>query len=226
MAEARKTADAEGAKAHDASAPEGPKAQKTSAPEGRKAATQARILDAAVALFSVRGYERTSVNAIAARAGVSHSAVFWHFGDKATLFQEAFRTLLVPFVRQLQESVHPLDSREHLLELFVAFDEFVGKNRETIETIVRWVMESRALRETLRKPLFDLHDAFLSDLRGSLEKVLGNPRRARALAASLVALLDGSLLLWLLDSDEAKQELRREGLRALVDLVLREAPPA
>ena len=215
MAEARKT-----------SAAEGPKAQKASAPEGRKAATQGRILDAAVALFSVRGYERTSVNAIAARAGVSHSAVFWHFGDKATLFQEAFRTLLVPFVRQLQESVHPLDSREHLLELFVAFDEFVGKNRETIETIVRWVMESRALRETLRKPLFDLHDAFLSDLRGSLEKVLGNPRRARALAASLVALLDGSLLLWLLDSDEAKQELRREGLRALVDLVLREAPPA
>jgi AcrR family transcriptional regulator len=215
VAEARKT-----------SAAEGPKAQKASAPEGRKAATQARILDAAVALFSVRGYERTSVNAIAARAGVSHSAVFWHFGDKATLFQEAFRTLLVPFVRQLQESVHPLDSREHLLELFVAFDEFVGKNRETIETIVRWVMESRALRETLRKPLFDLHDAFLSDLRGSLEKVLGNPRRARALAASLVALLDGSLLLWLLDSDEAKQELRREGLRALVDLVLREAPPA
>jgi AcrR family transcriptional regulator len=195
-------------------------------PEGRKAATQARILDAAVALFSVRGYERTSVNAIAARAGVSHSAVFWHFGDKATLFQEAFRTLLVPFVRQLQDSVHPLDSREHLLELFVAFDEFVAKNRETIETIVRWVMESRALRETLRKPLFDLHDAFLSDIRGTLEKVLGNPRRARALAASLVALLDGSLLLWLLDSDEAKQELRREGLRALVDLVLTETTPA
>jgi AcrR family transcriptional regulator len=200
-------------------------ARATTLPEGRKAATQARILDAAVALFSVRGYERTSVNAIAARAGVSHSAVFWHFGDKATLFQEAFRTLLVPFVRQLQDSVHPLDSREHFLELFVAFDEFVVKNRETIETIVRWVMESRALRETLRKPLFDLHDAFLSDIRGTLEKVLGNPRRARALAASLVALLDGSLLLWLLDSDEAKQELRREGLRALVDLVLAEKTP-
>ena len=201
-------------------------ARATTLPEGRKAATQARILDAAVALFSARGYERTSVNAIAARAGVSHSAVFWHFGDKATLFQEAFRTLLVPFVRQLQDSVHPLDSREHLLELFVAFDEFVAKNRETIETIVRWVMESRALRETLRKPLFDLHDAFLADIRGTLEKVLGNPRRARALAASLVALLDGSLLLWLLDSDEAKQELRREGLRALVDLVLTETQPA
>jgi AcrR family transcriptional regulator len=195
-------------------------------PEGRKAATQARILDAAVTLFSARGYERTSVNAIAARAGVSHSAVFWHFGDKATLFQESFRALLVPFVKQLQDSVHPLDSREHLLELFVAFDEFVAKNREKIEIIVRWVMESRALRETLRKPLFDLHDQFLSDLRGTLERILGNPRRARALAASLVALLDGSLLLWLLDSDETKQELRREGLRALVELVLRDSETA
>lgn len=190
------------------------------APEGRKAATQARILDAAVTLFSARGYERTSVNAIAARAGVSHSAVFWHFGDKPTLFQEAFRALLVPFVQQIRDSVHPLDSRERLLELFVVYDEFVAKNREKIETIVRWVMESRALREALRKPLFDMHDAFLADLRGSLEKLIDDPPRARALAASLVALLDGSLLLWLLDSDETKRELRREGLRALVELVL------
>ena len=44
----------------------------------------------------------TSVSAIAARAGVSPSAIFWHFGDKATLFQEAFRTLLVPFVEELK----------------------------------------------------------------------------------------------------------------------------
>ena len=48
-----------------------------------------------------------------------------------------------------------------------------------------------------------------------------SPRRARALAACLVALLDGSLLLALLDADETKQELRREGLRAIAELILR-----
>jgi AcrR family transcriptional regulator len=194
-------------------------------PEGRKAATQARILEAAVALFSARGYERTSASAIAARAGVSHSAIFWHFGDKATLFQEAFRTLLVPFVEEIKGSLEHLGSRERFFELFVGYERFVSSNRETIETVVRWVMESRSLRESLRKPLFDLHDEFAADLRTSLESLGGSPRRARALAACLIALLDGGLLLSLLDPDEGKQELRREGLRAIAELIL-ELPPS
>jgi AcrR family transcriptional regulator len=189
-------------------------------PQGRKAATQARILEAAVALFSARGYERTSVSAIASRAGVSQSAVFWHFGHKATLFQEAFRTLLVPFVEELKGELPSLDSRDRFFELFEVYERFVSSNRETIEAIVRWVMESRALRESLRKPLFALHDEFASDLRASLESLTGSPRRARALAECLTALLDGNLLLSLLDPDERKQELRREGLRAIAELAL------
>ena len=47
-----------------------------------------------------------------------------------------------------------------------------------------------------------------------------SPRRARALAECLAALLDGGLLLALLDADETKQELRREGLRAIAELIL------
>jgi AcrR family transcriptional regulator len=188
--------------------------------EGRKAATQARILEAAVALFSARGYERTSVSAIASRAGVSTSAIFWHFGDKATLFQEAFRRLLVPFIEQLKEQVPNLASRDRFFELFELYGSFVSSNRETIEAIVRWVMESRALRDSLRKPLFALHDEFVSDLRGALEGLVESPRKARALAECLAALLDGSLLLSLLDADETKQELRREGLRAIAELIL------
>ena len=48
--------------------------------EGRKAATQARILDAAAALFITQGYERTSISGIATRAKVSRAAVFWQKG--------------------------------------------------------------------------------------------------------------------------------------------------
>jgi AcrR family transcriptional regulator len=191
------------------------------APEGRKAATQARILEAAAALFSARGFERTSVSAIAARAGVSPSAIFWHFGDKATLFQEAFRTLLVPFVEELKGKLPQLDTpRERFFELFEVYGSFVSSHRESIEAIVRWVMESRVLRDSLRKPLFALHDEFVSDLRGALEGLVESPRRARALAECLAALLDGGLLLALLDADETKQELRREGLRAIAELIL------
>jgi TetR/AcrR family acrAB operon transcriptional repressor len=190
---------------------------------GRKAATQARILEAAVALFSVRGFERTSISAIASRAGVSRSAIFWHFSDKAGLFQEAFRTLLVPFVDKLKESLEPLDATTRFTELFAVYEQFVENHRERIETIVRWVLESRALRESLRKPLFVLHDEFAADVRKTLEQLDGDPERARRLAAGMMALMDGWLLLSFLDSDAGKQEVRREGVRAIAELVLKES---
>lgn len=49
-------------------------------------AKRAAVLDAAEALFVAEGYEATSVDAIAARAGVSKRTVYDHFGDKRHLF--------------------------------------------------------------------------------------------------------------------------------------------
>ncbi|MFD0663231.1 TetR/AcrR family transcriptional regulator [Thermocatellispora tengchongensis] len=44
------------------------------------------MLDAAQALFLADGYERTSVDAIAARADVSKRTVYDHFGDKERIY--------------------------------------------------------------------------------------------------------------------------------------------
>ena len=44
------------------------------------------IAAAALALFARDGYERTSVDAIAAEAGVSKRTVYSHYGDKENLF--------------------------------------------------------------------------------------------------------------------------------------------
>ncbi|MEC4019705.1 TetR/AcrR family transcriptional regulator [Streptomyces sp. H27-D2] len=47
------------------------------------------ILDAAIEVFSSQGYARTSVDAIAAAAGVGKQTVYGHFGDKERLFLAA-----------------------------------------------------------------------------------------------------------------------------------------
>lgn len=49
------------------------------------------ILEAAKELFLEQGYEKVSMDAIAAAAGVSKLTVYSHFTDKETLFQEAVR---------------------------------------------------------------------------------------------------------------------------------------
>lgn len=52
----------------------------------RSEAKRATILDAAEARFLAEGYERASMDVIAADAGVSKRTVYDHFGEKSTVF--------------------------------------------------------------------------------------------------------------------------------------------
>lgn len=53
--------------------------------------TRKRILDAAVQLFSERGYDGAATRAIAVLAGVNEVTLFRHFGSKKSLFQAMLR---------------------------------------------------------------------------------------------------------------------------------------
>ena len=50
------------------------------------AATREQLLDAAERVFRDRGVTRTSLAEVAAEAGLTRGAVYWHFRDKADLF--------------------------------------------------------------------------------------------------------------------------------------------
>ncbi|MDT0447606.1 TetR/AcrR family transcriptional regulator [Streptomyces hesseae] len=50
--------------------------------------TRQALIDAAAGLFAERGYERTTVRAIADRAGVNQALLFRYFGSKTALFGE------------------------------------------------------------------------------------------------------------------------------------------
>ena len=190
------------------------------APRGRKEETQERIVAAALALFATRGYEGTSISAIAAHARVSRSAVFWHFGDKEGLFRETFRRMLVPFFAELQASLEHIPPRQRVFEILTAYERVVEENEEAIRSIVRWLLESEKLRASLRETLFALHDALVKDISDTLAAASGAAETSEALAAALVAMLDGNLLLALLDPNARNRELRRAGLRRLVQLAI------
>lgn len=189
--------------------------------EGRKAETQARILEAAMALFAERGYDGASITKIAARARVSRATVFWHFSDKSTLFQEACRRMLAPFIDEFRKSLEHVEAHKRIFELFNVYEQFVSQYLGTIETFVRWALESDQMRASLQKPLFALHDQFIRDFRETFLEIWGDPEEAAELASAFLALLDGNLLLDLLEGNPARRELRRAGLRRVADLVTR-----
>jgi AcrR family transcriptional regulator len=187
----------------------------------RKGETQERILRAAVELFAGHGYERTSISAIAARAEVSRPAVFWHFGDKESLFREAFRRMLLPFFGELQRKLAHIEPGKRVFEIFDVYERVVQENRETIISIVRWFLESETLRASLRATLFALHDELMRDFRTAFEDLGIDAQEADALSAAVLSMLDGNLLLSLLDPDPQKHERRRAGLRRWTSRALR-----
>jgi TetR/AcrR family transcriptional regulator len=66
----------------------------------QKAATQASILQAALEIFSEQGFEGASTREIAAKAGVHHALIKYHFDNKDTLWRAAVTFL---FQRQAEE---------------------------------------------------------------------------------------------------------------------------
>src|SRR5882672_10425355 len=76
----------------------------------------AAIAAAALVLFARDGYERTSVDAIAAEAGVSKRTVYSHYGDKENLFLSVVRETYEGMLARIREIVdlvpwdHDLDT--------------------------------------------------------------------------------------------------------------------
>ena len=188
----------------------------------RKVVTQKRIVQVAKELFARHGFEATSVARIAQGAGVSRSAVFWHFGDKRSLFREICKELMIPLREGLELSLQKVEPRKRLFEIFALYDDFSLRNRSTIESLVRWSFVGPPdLRSALRRELFAHHRVLLQDVEETLAELLPVPDAAPALAAAIVALLDGHLLLGLLDEGStAAGDRRRAGLEILARALL------
>ncbi|WP_405689438.1 TetR/AcrR family transcriptional regulator [Streptomyces sp. NBC_00057] len=62
----------------------------------RRRATEARILDSARELFAERGFDRTTIRAVAATAGVDPALVMQYFRSKRELFTHAVQASPAP----------------------------------------------------------------------------------------------------------------------------------
>jgi TetR/AcrR family acrAB operon transcriptional repressor len=60
------------------------------------AATRELLLDTAEAVFLERGVSRASLQDIAAAAGLTRGAIYWHFKDKAELFSAMMDRVCLP----------------------------------------------------------------------------------------------------------------------------------
>ncbi len=197
---------------------------KAASPQG-KAATQERILQAAMSLFMRRGYARTSVTQIASKAGVSRAAVFWHFSDKDTLFRAAAKQFVVPFREGLSRQLRQFEPRKRIIELISYYEQFVEQNQPNIVAFVNWVLESPEHSGPMREELLGLHEVFREEVEVALSEVLGDAESAAEYANGLISLMDGNLMLGIFGAGASTRVRQRSGLRAVAELILSSSDP-
>jgi AcrR family transcriptional regulator len=83
-------------------------------PIGRGERTRQHLVDVATAMFTERGYESTSIEAILDAAKVSRGALYHHFPGKEALFEAVFLAQEDDIGRQLQQATakarHPREA--------------------------------------------------------------------------------------------------------------------
>jgi len=114
------------------------------------------IASAALTLFARDGYERTSVDAIAAEAGVSKRTVYNHYGDKESLFtlvvRDTYELMRERFAEAMESNLRDVDDVEK--SLVSCMREVV---RDVTQTPERARLVSLVMTELPRSPaLLDL----------------------------------------------------------------------
>lgn len=171
--------------------------------------TRNKLLDAAEAVFQANGVSHTSLAEIAAAAGLTRGAIYWHFANKADLFDAMIQRVFDPLEEKLAElqahdGQNPLDAVRGMAMYFIERVASEPRYHRVLEIAwhkCEYVGEMATIRdnhlECGNRYLAINEEAFrLACQRGQLPASL-NPRHA---AVGLMAVMDGLVVNWTLDS--------------------------
>jgi AcrR family transcriptional regulator len=144
----------------------------------RSAVTRQAILDAARSAFAARGYEQTTIRAVAAAAGIDASMVMRYYGSKAGLFAAAATAdLQVPDLRAI-----PAERwGEVLVRYLVERWEDTSRDDELI-LLLRTAVTSEAVAAQLQAVLARLVTEPVAALYRTTGDVPGDARAAESAA--------------------------------------------
>ncbi|MQY30964.1 TetR/AcrR family transcriptional regulator [Nocardia aurantia] len=103
-----------------------------------RAVREQQMLDAAVEVFSRKGYHDTSMDAIAAEAKISKPMLYLYYGSKDELFRACIQRESIRFIEAVAVAGNPkLTPHEQLRAGLEAFLSYVDQNRLSWQVLYR-----------------------------------------------------------------------------------------
>jgi len=190
--------------------------------------TRRAIIDAARDVFFRNGVTSTSLEQIAAEAGVTRGAIYWHFADKAELFYAMRDEVKIPLVDRsdlaLSADGRRLDPLQRIgCFLRVVVDQ-IAKDEATCKTFQIMAFKCEYVGEFARD--LETTSAMHVELRGKLAKLYRAARRSGILrpdiaplcaASDTLIFVSGLIKIWAVDESGAL--VRKHAEQLVIDHV-------
>lgn len=166
--------------------------------------TRERLLDTAEQVFLQDGVARTSLQRIADAAGLTRGAIYWHFKDKAELFNAMMERVRLPCeaahdaqAQGLTPDTDPIETLRDFAWVPIARMLDDERTRRVFTIAIHRTEYSDEMR-----PALERHTAAIEDFRARAERLIaaGQARglldpavQARAASIGFIALIDGML---------------------------------
>ncbi len=172
-----------------------------------------QLIDVARGLFARRGYDATSIEEIAAAAGVSKPVVYEHFGGKEGLYAVVVDREMAHLLERIEAALSGGNSRELVEQAALALLDYIERESDGFRILLQ------------NSPVASASGTFASligDIASQVEHLLGREFKARGLDPKLAGLYSQALVgmvaltgqWWL----EARKPRRREVAAHLVNL--------
>ena len=191
--------------------------------------TRQRLIDAAREVFLQRGVSRTTIEHIAAAAGVTRGAVYWHFSNKTELFRAMREQVLLPLIDRMDDTLlvegteDPLARIERFLSGTIQFLSEDMATRQTYEIMMikcEYVDEfAEVLPQILQTCSGIIEKIRLTYERAKIKGLLRDDADPAPLAMDTHLFFTGLLHMWVKDSGNGiYRQQAHELIKAHVDL--------
>ncbi len=170
--------------------------------------TREDLIDAAERVFSERGVSRTSLQEIAKAAGVTRGAVYWHFKDKADLFNAMMARTTLPMEDALK-AVDVQQGLQPLVQLKAAMADAL--HRIALDPRTQRVFDIATLKVEyvddlmgVRTRHLDVHTSCRRHIEAAFRRAqalgqLPGHAEPRTMAVGYLGLINGLIHNWMLD---------------------------
>ncbi len=166
----------------------------TLAKQRQKEQTRAKLVEAALEVFALHGYDGATVEEISVAAGYSKGAYYFHFSTKEEIFLELLGVWTAEQGRRLKAFESQAVPAAALLETLESFLSYADRDGRWPALLVEfWAQAQRSDR--IRRTLLNAYTSWRRDLIGVFEKGMEagvlSSLDAEAAAALMLAAHDG-----------------------------------